>query len=120
MASAWALGVVLAIAAETTTDASIIPAWASAALRIVGQASIAALLLFLLWQYRNRLTESARELGGLVTLSRDLADTMDPHLVGERMARHLAEVSGAAALHHLQLGSARWTRWSPTPPIRPT
>jgi diguanylate cyclase (GGDEF)-like protein len=96
MASAWALGVVLAVAAETSTGPSAIPVWATAVLRIVGEASIAGLLLFLLWQYRNRLTESARELGGLVTLSRDLADTMDPHLVGERMARHLAEVSGAA------------------------
>ena len=95
MGAAWALALLLAIAAEAAPDPSGVPAWALGVLRIASVSSVVGLLLFLLWQYRSRLTESARELGGLVELSRDLADTMDPHLVGERMARHLAEVSGA-------------------------
>lgn len=96
MAAAWGLCLVLALAAEVATDPSAIPLWAVGLLRIVSGAAVAGVLLFLLWQYRSRLVESSRELGGLVELSRDLAHTMDPHLVGERMARHLAEVSGAA------------------------
>jgi len=95
MVAAWAMSVVLAIAAETAAGPSTIPSSAIGLLRIVGGSTIVGLLLFLLWQYRRRLAESSRELGGLVELSRDLADTMDPHLVGQRMARHLAEVSGA-------------------------
>jgi diguanylate cyclase (GGDEF)-like protein len=96
MVTAWTLSVFLGLAAETVADTSVIPDWAIGILKIFAGSALAALLLFLLWQYRNRLTESARQLGGLVELSRDLADTMDPHLVGERMARHLAEVSGAS------------------------
>ena len=95
MAAAWTLSLVLGFAAETPSAPSVNPIWATDLLRIASGSALAGLLLFLLWQYRSRLTASARELSGLVTLSRDLADTMDPHLIGERLARHLAQASGA-------------------------
>ena len=96
MAAVWVTCVALAVASELSARHSDIPAWALSVLRVEGIAAIAAVLLLLLWNYRLRLTESARELSGLVTLSRDLAETLDPEEIGQRMARHLAEATRAS------------------------
>jgi diguanylate cyclase (GGDEF)-like protein len=96
MAAAWALSAVLTVAAKTLAGPPVVPDWAIELLSVASGSALGGLLLFLLWQYRTRLNESAQILAGLVLLARDVADTMDPHLVGERMARHVAEVSGAA------------------------
>ena len=91
----WGLCLVLAVLGEFAPRTSDVPLWAMSALRIEGITVTSGVLLVLLWQYRNRLSDSARELGGLVTLSRDLAETLDPRDIGERLARHLAEATHA-------------------------
>jgi diguanylate cyclase (GGDEF)-like protein len=95
MIMVWVLSVGMAVFTELVPHPSGIPVWALSALRIEAVATVSGILLVLLWYYRGRLSESSRELGGLVTLSRDLAETLDPREIGERLARHLAEATRA-------------------------
>jgi diguanylate cyclase (GGDEF)-like protein len=95
MVVVWATCIVMALITEYVPQASGLPAWTLAMLRVEAIAGIAGTLMVLLWYYRGRLTESSNELSGLVTLSRDLAETLDPRDIGERLARHLAEATRA-------------------------
>jgi diguanylate cyclase (GGDEF)-like protein len=64
---------------------------------LLNTAVIAALLLYLLWGYRERLLSSSREMARLIRLSRDVSETLDPIHVAQRLARHLQETTGADA-----------------------
>jgi diguanylate cyclase (GGDEF)-like protein len=52
-------------------------------------------LLVFLWEVSRRLKATADELRSIVAMSNDLARTMDPQLVGDRIARHIALAVGA-------------------------
>ncbi|HEX5591382.1 MAG TPA: EAL domain-containing protein [Candidatus Limnocylindrales bacterium] len=49
-----------------------------------------------LWTASSRLTETATELGTAMALSREVAHTLDPQLVGRIIARHIAAAAGAS------------------------
>ena len=52
-------------------------------------------LLIFLWEVGRRLKTTAEDLRSVVAMSNDLARTMDPQLVGDRIARHIAQAVGA-------------------------
>jgi diguanylate cyclase (GGDEF)-like protein len=52
-------------------------------------------LLVFLWEVSRRLKTTADDLRGIVAMSNDLAQTMDPQLVGDRIARHIGQAIGA-------------------------
>ena len=66
-----------------------------ALLRLVDTAVATALMLYLLWGYRERLLASSRDLTRLMRLSRDVSGTLDPARVAELLARHLQETTGS-------------------------
>ncbi len=86
-------------------------AWSVVAGRIVppnalpeaGQTAIAtvilvcvfAFLVIFLWEVSRRLKGTAADLRSVVTMSGDLAQTLDPRLVGDRIAIHIAQAVGA-------------------------
>jgi diguanylate cyclase (GGDEF)-like protein len=76
--------------------------WGSGSLQpleIVLPTSILAIVYLLfeifLWNASTRLTDTASELRHVVTMSHDLAETLDPNDVGSHLARHLQQVTGA-------------------------
>jgi diguanylate cyclase (GGDEF)-like protein len=52
-------------------------------------------LLVSLWEVGRRLKSAAEDLGSIVAMSSDLSSTMDPQLVGDRIAQHIAQAVGA-------------------------
>jgi diguanylate cyclase (GGDEF)-like protein len=64
---------------------------------LLNTAAIAALLLYLLWGYRERILASSRDMARLIRLSRDVSETLDPIHVAQRLARHLQESTHADA-----------------------
>ncbi|MEA2519896.1 MAG: hypothetical protein QOF49_1976 [Chloroflexota bacterium] len=68
-----------------------------------GQAALAFITLVLaytfliifLWEVSRRLKSAAADLQSVVTMSADLAETLDPRLVGDRIAVHIARAVGA-------------------------
>ncbi len=48
-----------------------------------------------LWNASGQLTDTATELGAAMALSREVAQTLDPQLVGRIIARHIATSAGA-------------------------
>ena len=64
---------------------------------LLNTAVIAALLLYLLWGYRERIMASSRDMARLIRLSRDVSETLDPIHVAQRLARHLQESTHADA-----------------------
>jgi diguanylate cyclase (GGDEF)-like protein len=48
-----------------------------------------------LWNASGQLTEAASELNAAIDLSREVAQTLDPQLVGRIIARHIAVAAGA-------------------------
>lgn len=87
---AWA-GMVAALAARHLPDDPAIPAVATQIIEIVSVVTVSGLLLFLLYQSSERLKASSREFRRLFSLSSDLAETTEPAVLGQIVARHLAE-----------------------------
>jgi diguanylate cyclase (GGDEF)-like protein len=54
-----------------------------------------AFLLIFLWEVSRRMKSTADDLRSVVAMSNDVARTMDPQLVGDRIARHIAQAVGA-------------------------
>ena len=54
-----------------------------------------AFLIIFLWEVSRRLKTAAADLRSVVTMSGDLAQTLDPRLVGDRIAVHIARAVGA-------------------------
>lgn len=65
-----------------------------ALLHFVGLSLVSAVVLFLLYHSNENLRASSREFRRLFQLSSDLADTTEPGVLGELIARHLAEATG--------------------------
>jgi len=53
-------------------------------------------LLIFLWEVSRRMKATADDLRSIVAMSNDLARTMDPQLVGDRIARHIGQAVGAS------------------------
>jgi diguanylate cyclase (GGDEF)-like protein len=67
----------------------------SASLGLVwGAAVVSGIVLLLLYQSSERLKASTREFVRLFSLSSDLAESTDPGVLGDLVARHLAEATG--------------------------
>ncbi len=93
MGSAWAAAVVIILASLLPDDAvhssavvTIVQLWALAV--VIG------LVFFLLYRSAEGLKASGREFRRLFQLSSDLAETTDAGVLGELVARHLAEATG--------------------------
>jgi diguanylate cyclase (GGDEF)-like protein len=89
---AW-IGTVAAAAASLirgtsapSSDAGLAEFWSSAL--------VSALVLFLLYQSSANLKASNREFRRLFSLSSDLAESTEPGVLGDLVARHLAEATG--------------------------
>jgi diguanylate cyclase (GGDEF)-like protein len=54
-----------------------------------------AILHIFLWNAGSQLTDTATELGAAMALSREVAQTLDPQMVGRIIARHIATAAGA-------------------------
>ena len=59
-----------------------------------GAAIVSGLVLFLLYLSSEKLKASSREFSRLFRLSSDLADATEPGILGDLVARHLAEATG--------------------------
>ncbi len=77
-----------------------------------------ALVLYLLWGYRERLLASSRDMSRLMRLSRDVSGTLDPQRVAELLARHLQATANAdvciICVWRADLGEVRrFASWPP-------
>jgi len=81
-------------AAVFLPDDLAIPPLAVGLLRLWGLILASGLVLFMLYQSSQRLRAASREFRRLFQLSADLADTTEPAVLGELIARHLAEATG--------------------------
>ena len=87
-------------------------------MRLVDTAVATALVLYLLWGYRERLLGSSRDLARLMRLSRDVSGTLDPGQVAELLARHLQETMAAdlcvISVYRTEEGEVRtYASWPP-------
>ncbi len=95
MALAGASSVVCVAVIVLTERASPFPSWLSDSLAVAAMIAAAGIATLLLYQLAGRFKDALGELSGLAAMSRDLAQTLDPAEVGQRMARHLADAMGA-------------------------
>jgi diguanylate cyclase (GGDEF)-like protein len=93
MVVVW-VGIAAALAASYLPDDAAIPAVAREIIAGSGLVLLSGLVLFLLYRSAARLTASSREFGQLFQLSSDLAETAEPAVLGELIARHLSEATG--------------------------
>ncbi len=80
---------------ERIAPTSLVPDDAQSALAFVTLVFAYAFLIIFLWEVSRRLKDSAADLRSVVTMSGDLAQTLDPRLVGDRIAVHIARAVGA-------------------------
>jgi diguanylate cyclase (GGDEF)-like protein len=74
---------------------NLVPDNAQSALAFVVLVFAYAFLIIFLWEVSRRLKDTAADLRSVVTMSGDLAQTLDPRLVGDRIAVHIARAVGA-------------------------
>jgi diguanylate cyclase (GGDEF)-like protein len=72
-----------------------LPEDAQAGLAFITLVFAYAFLIIFLWEVSRRLKGTAADLRSVVTMSGDLAETLDPRLVGDRSAVHIARAVGA-------------------------
>jgi diguanylate cyclase (GGDEF)-like protein len=72
-----------------------LPDHGQAALAFVALVLAYTFLIIFLWEVSRRLKSAAADLRSVVTMSADLAETLDPRLVGDRIAVHIARAVGA-------------------------
>ena len=118
MILAW-LGTVAAAAASLirgtsapSSDAGLAELWSSAL--------VSALVLFLLYQSSKNLKASNREFRRLFSLSSDLAESTEPGVLGDLVARHLAEATGMedCVIYALSAETGRVTPFGSHPAAR--
>jgi diguanylate cyclase (GGDEF)-like protein len=88
--------------------------------RLWGSVVVSGLVLFLLYQSTERLRASSREFSRLFSLSSDLAEATDPGVLGDLVARHLAEATGMddCAIYSLSPDTGRLSPFGSHPPQR--
>ncbi len=95
LATAGVVGIGTVVAGEFLPDSSKLPAAVTGIVAFVGLIFAYGFLLIFLWEVSRRLKASADDLRSVVAMSNDLSKTMDPQLVGDRIARHIATAVGA-------------------------
>ena len=95
LAAAGLVGIGCVIAGELVPAGTGVPAAITGGVAVVALVLAYALLLVFLWEVSRRLKTAADDLRSVVAMSNDLSKTMDPQLVGDRIARHIAMAVGA-------------------------
>ena len=85
-----------------------------------GSGLVSGLVLFLLYQASEKLKASSREFRRLFSLSSDLAETAEAGVLGDLVARHLAEATGFddCVLYALAVEGRQLTPFGSHPPNR--
>lgn len=119
MIVAWAATIATA-AASLLPDPSTGASGAVEVGRLWGPVVVNGLVLFLLYQSSERMKASSREFRRLFSLSSDLAETTEPSVVGDLVARHLAEATGLddCVIYALATETGRLTPFGSHPPER--
>ena len=89
LVGAWSVLISRVVPANTLPDD------AQAGLAFVTLVFAYAFLIIFLWEVSRRLKDTAADLRSVVTMSGDLAETLDPRLVGDRIAVHIARAVDA-------------------------
>jgi diguanylate cyclase (GGDEF)-like protein len=89
------VGIGSVLAGEIVPASGGIPAHLQSALGLMALLIAFGLLLVFLLEVSRRMTSTAEDLRSIVAMSNDLSRTMDPQLVGDRIARHIARAVGA-------------------------
>jgi diguanylate cyclase (GGDEF)-like protein len=99
---------------------NVVPDDAQAALAFLVMVFAYAFLIIFMWEVSRRLKATAADLRSVVTMSGDLAETLDPRLVGDRIAVHIARAVGAddCALSYWDQASDRVVTLGYDPPER--
>jgi diguanylate cyclase (GGDEF)-like protein len=92
---AGVVGVGSVVAGEVVPASAAIPAQLTGALAFVTLIMAFGFLLVFLLEVGRRMKSTATDLRSIVAMSNDLSRTMDPQLVGDRIARHIARAVGA-------------------------
>jgi diguanylate cyclase (GGDEF)-like protein len=95
LAIAGVVGVGSVVAGELLPRGEGLPAAFSSVIASLTLVLVYAFLLVFLWEVSRRLKSTADDLRSIVAMSNDLAGTMDPQLVGDRIARHIGVAVGA-------------------------
>ena len=91
----WLGCVFVAVMGELVPVTAPLPGGVTSLLRVSTMTITIGLTVMLLWQFTSRHKAATRELGSLVALSSDLAQTLDPRRIGDLMAEHMAVATGA-------------------------
>jgi diguanylate cyclase (GGDEF)-like protein len=102
------------------TDNGRLPEAGQTAIAFVVLVLAYAFLVIFLWEVSRRLKDTAADLQSVVAMSGDLAETLDPRLVGDRIAVHIARAVGAddCALSYWDQASDRVVTLGYHPPER--
>ena len=76
-------------------DSNRLPAELQSALAFFTLVLAYTFLIMFLWEVSRRLKDTAADLRSVVAMSGDLAQSLDPRLVGDRIAVHIARAVGA-------------------------
>jgi diguanylate cyclase (GGDEF)-like protein len=101
-------------------DVSRLPDGSQSSIAFVTLVLSYAFLVIFLWEVSRRLKDTAADLKSVVAMSGDLAETLDPRLVGDRIAVHIARAVGAddCALSYFDRASDRVVTLGYHPPER--
>ena len=89
------VGIGSVLAGEIVPGSGLIPGQLLSAVGFTSLIIAFGLLLVFLLEVSRRMTSTAEDLRSIVAMSNDLSRTMDPQLVGDRIARHIARAVGA-------------------------
>ncbi|HET9346292.1 MAG TPA: bifunctional diguanylate cyclase/phosphodiesterase [Candidatus Limnocylindrales bacterium] len=92
---AGVVGVWSMLASQILHGSGRIPDHLTSALAFLALVLAFGLLLVFLLEVSRRMKSTADDLRSIVAMSNDLSRTMDPQLVGDRIARHIARAVGA-------------------------
>ena len=108
------------VAARFVPESTAFPAPVETALALLTLVLAYVFLIVFLWEVSRSLKSSAADLQSVVTMSGDLAQTLDPRLVGDRIALHIARAVNAddVALSHWDRTTDRVVTLGYYPPER--
>jgi hypothetical protein len=89
------VGIGSVLAGEIVPQSALIPPHLASAVALMTLILAFGLLLVFLLEVSRRMKSTADDLRSIVAMSNDLSRTMDPQLVGDRIARHIAKAVGA-------------------------
>ena len=95
LAMTGVVGIGSVIVGQVMTPSGRIPSEVAGVLAFATIAVSYGFLLLFLWDVGRRFKTTAQDLQSVISMSSDLSRTMDPQQVGDRIARHIAEVVGA-------------------------